>query len=298
MKLFFAPDQLRTAPAQYFRSQIGAPVENPERMETLAQALAALGLDRREPPMRASSPSSPCTTRLFDFLQRFWGLWRAMPEAGPEVLPNVHPYRSADAASRGSTGRATRGRSGSPATMSATCPARWAKAHGPPPMPPPRPPSPGLTRCSRASAAPSRCAAAGPPLLPRQGQRLLLPEQRRHRRRAPALALRRVAILDFDTHHGDGTQAIFYRRGDILVSSSHTDPTDYYPFFAATPTSAAMARARARTSTSCWRRARTTRRSWRRCRAGRRGQAFGADALVVSAGWDAHRDDPLSRSSP
>jgi acetoin utilization deacetylase AcuC-like enzyme len=41
----------------------------------------------------------------------------------------------------------------------------------------------------------------------------------------------RVAILDVDTHHGDGTQAIFYRRADVQFVSIHTDPTGYYPFF-------------------------------------------------------------------
>ncbi len=41
----------------------------------------------------------------------------------------------------------------------------------------------------------------------------------------------RVAILDVDTHHGDGTQAIFYRRADVQYVSVHVDPTGYYPFF-------------------------------------------------------------------
>ena len=42
----------------------------------------------------------------------------------------------------------------------------------------------------------------------------------------------RVAIIDFDTHHGDGTQAIFYDRGDVFYGSVHTDPSAYYPHFA------------------------------------------------------------------
>jgi acetoin utilization deacetylase AcuC-like enzyme len=41
----------------------------------------------------------------------------------------------------------------------------------------------------------------------------------------------RVAILDVDVHHGNGTQAIFYRRDDVLTVSVHADPADYYPFF-------------------------------------------------------------------
>ena len=39
----------------------------------------------------------------------------------------------------------------------------------------------------------------------------------------------RVAILDVDAHHGDGTQAIFYHRDDVFFASTHTDPSSYYP---------------------------------------------------------------------
>ncbi|MGP9821431.1 histone deacetylase family protein [Salinarimonas sp. NSM] len=42
----------------------------------------------------------------------------------------------------------------------------------------------------------------------------------------------RVAILDIDVHHGNGTQGIFYTRGDILTVSIHADPADYFPYFA------------------------------------------------------------------
>jgi len=42
---------------------------------------------------------------------------------------------------------------------------------------------------------------------------------------------KRVAILDVDYHHGNGTQEIFYRRGDVLVVNLHGDPMVEYPFF-------------------------------------------------------------------
>ncbi|WP_043538592.1 histone deacetylase family protein [Salinarimonas rosea] len=42
----------------------------------------------------------------------------------------------------------------------------------------------------------------------------------------------RVAILDIDVHHGNGTQGIFYTRGDILTVSVHADPADYFPYYA------------------------------------------------------------------
>lgn len=41
----------------------------------------------------------------------------------------------------------------------------------------------------------------------------------------------RVAILDIDVHHGNGTQGIFYRRADVLTVSLHADPRYTTPFF-------------------------------------------------------------------
>jgi acetoin utilization deacetylase AcuC-like enzyme len=40
----------------------------------------------------------------------------------------------------------------------------------------------------------------------------------------------RVAILDVDVHHGNGTQGIFYERPDVLTVSIHADPVFFYPF--------------------------------------------------------------------
>jgi acetoin utilization deacetylase AcuC-like enzyme len=42
---------------------------------------------------------------------------------------------------------------------------------------------------------------------------------------------KRVAILDIDVHHGNGTEAIFYDRADVLTVSIHADPKRFYPFF-------------------------------------------------------------------
>jgi acetoin utilization deacetylase AcuC-like enzyme len=41
----------------------------------------------------------------------------------------------------------------------------------------------------------------------------------------------RVATLDIDSHHGNGTQGIFWERGDLLTVSVHADPNRYYPWF-------------------------------------------------------------------
>ena len=42
---------------------------------------------------------------------------------------------------------------------------------------------------------------------------------------------RRVAVLDVDYHHGNGTQSLFYGRADVLFASIHGDPRTEYPFY-------------------------------------------------------------------
>jgi acetoin utilization deacetylase AcuC-like enzyme len=49
-------------------------------------------------------------------------------------------------------------------------------------------------------------------------------------RHAQAAGVHRVAIVDIDYHHGNGTQAIFYRDGGVLVANLHADPDFEYPY--------------------------------------------------------------------
>jgi acetoin utilization deacetylase AcuC-like enzyme len=50
-------------------------------------------------------------------------------------------------------------------------------------------------------------------------------------RRAQALGLRPVAVLDVDYHHGNGTQDIFWRDPGVFFASIHADPATDYPFY-------------------------------------------------------------------
>ena len=43
--------------------------------------------------------------------------------------------------------------------------------------------------------------------------------------------LAKVAVLDVDYHHGNGTQEIFWERDDVLFVSIHGDPNTEYPFY-------------------------------------------------------------------
>jgi acetoin utilization deacetylase AcuC-like enzyme len=47
-----------------------------------------------------------------------------------------------------------------------------------------------------------------------------------------------VAILDIDYHHGNGTQQVFWERGDVLYLSLHADPVRAYPYFSGYATEA------------------------------------------------------------
>ena len=42
---------------------------------------------------------------------------------------------------------------------------------------------------------------------------------------------KRVALLDIDFHHGNGSQELFWRRGDIFTASIHCDPDVEYPYY-------------------------------------------------------------------
>ena len=74
--------------------------------------------------------------------------------------------------------------------------------------------------------------AAGAPRHDVAVRRLLLLQQRGDRRR-PRRRPRpagRVAVLDVDYHHGNGTQQIFYERDDVAFVSLHGDPARAYPY--------------------------------------------------------------------
>ena len=48
---------------------------------------------------------------------------------------------------------------------------------------------------------------------------------------AIASGIKRIALLDVDYHHGNGTQDIFFDRADVLYVSIHADPAMDYPYY-------------------------------------------------------------------
>jgi acetoin utilization deacetylase AcuC-like enzyme len=106
----------------------------------------------------------------------------------------------------------------------------------------------------------------------------------------------KVAILDVDYHHGNGTQAIFYDRADVLFLSLHADPKVEFPFFlghaeetGAGPGEGFTVNYPMPFGTGYDRWAEALEAAFARIR------AYGPDALVVSLGVDTFRLDPISR---
>jgi len=105
----------------------------------------------------------------------------------------------------------------------------------------------------------------------------------------------RVAVLDIDFHHGNGTQDIFYSRGDVLFASLHGDPLDAYPYYLGYADERGAGAGEGAnlnypmppgTGYAVWSEALDD--------AIARIRDSGAAALVVSLGVDAFRDDPIS----
>ena len=102
--------------------------------------------------------------------------------------------------------------------------------------------------------------------------------------------LRRVAVVDFDVHHGNGTQDIFERDAELFYASSHQSPC--YP-----GTGAASERGVADNVVNMPLRPGTDGAGFRAAWEGvglPALEAFGPELLIISAGFDAHRADPLA----
>jgi acetoin utilization deacetylase AcuC-like enzyme len=231
------------------------------------------------------------------FLEGAHAAFTALPNAGAEVLPNAHPYRAAGEDFAGRGPRRVTGIVGQAGWyMGDMSCALGAGTYQ------------GAYWSAQTAIAAAQAVVAG---APRAFALCRPPGHHAYVDRASgfcffnnaaiaAEGLRarfaKIAILDFDTHHGDGTQAIYYRRGDTFFASVHTDPASYYPWYVGyadetgagegTGTTlnlplvpgaddaaylAAVERLAAAIS------------------------AWVAEALVVSAGWDAHQKDPLSK---
>ncbi len=106
----------------------------------------------------------------------------------------------------------------------------------------------------------------------------------------------RVAALDVDYHHGNGTQSIFYDRDDVFFASIHGDPRQEFPYFLGYADETGEGAGEGCTANyplawgsgfDLWSEALED--------ACTRIAGFGAEALVVSLGVDTFVEDPISQ---
>jgi acetoin utilization deacetylase AcuC-like enzyme len=240
------------------------------------------------PPDEGMGPIAALhTAEYIDFLKNIYTRWQRIEGAGDEVIPNIHPANRTDSYPRSAVGQAGYHQADTAcpimehtfeaAYWSAQTAVRgadhiaWGERSA---YALSRPPghhayadlAGGFCFFNNAGIAAERLLKAG----------------------------KRPAILDVDVHHGNGTQGIFYRRADVLTVSIHADPVRFYPFFWGHPQERGegdglgynlnMPLPRGTDDDGYLK---TLDAAFERI------SAFGADALVVALGLDAHIDDPF-----
>jgi acetoin utilization deacetylase AcuC-like enzyme len=297
MRAFYHPDQSLHDPQQYMRfGQVVAPKDLPERTAQLLGALERHGIAPEQPAATGLDPILGVHSEDFvRFLQELWPRWLELPERGPEAWPNTFPYWS------GRTNEAMRQPCRPTGIMGQL---GWYLGDLSVPV---------GEHCWLSTLRSAETAVAGADAI-LGGERAVyaLCRPSGHHARADrasgfcylnntAIAAQRlrskfgkVAILDVDAHHGDGTQQIFYRRDDVLTISVHADPGNYYPFFTGYADERGDGPGEGfNLNLPLAHGAGGGEMALAVDEAGRAITGFGAEALVIALGYDAHKDDPI-----
>lgn len=289
MKIVYSDKHAVHDPQTFFvRGTKQRSAEQPERATRLLAAAKEARHEIVAPKTYGAAPAASVhTPEYIDFLQIAAREWARLPGASAEVLPNVHPARA-----HASYPKALAGRAG------------WHQVDLACPI------GPGTWQAALASSEVATTAADLVLDGAREAYALCRPPGHHayadmaggfcflNNTAIAAQHLRathqRVAILDVDVHHGNGTQGIFYERPDVLTVSIHADPDNYYPYFwgHARETGAGAGQGfnlnlpqPLRSSDAPWLAAGDT--------ALARIKAFAPTALVVALGLDASASDPL-----
>jgi len=289
MKAVFDTRQGEHDPQFFMANGVPRPSpEQPERIARLKAAAEAAGCTFAAPKDHGMGPLAAVhTAEYLHFLRTIYPRWQRIEGAGPEVIPNIHPAARTDNYPRSAVGQAGYHQADT------ACPIgehTWLSAYW---------------------SAQTAVSAAGVLL---SGERAAYALSRPpghhayadlaggfcflnnsaiaadHLRRAG----RRAAVLDIDVHHGNGTQGIFYARGDVLTVSIHADPERFYPFFWGYAQERGEGAGRGANLNLPLPRGTGDDDYLRALDAAlARIDAFGCDALVVALGLDAHVNDPF-----
>lgn len=292
--------RLRNAATELYGGQLVPPFESPERAEHVLARLRAVGLGPIvEPADFGLAPLERVHDRAYlTFLASCWDAWVAAGNRG-EAIPWIWPSRSMPALLPGS-GRPRPAPTqidaqlGHYALAGETSISRgtWAAALA----------SANVALTAQAAihdgarAAFALCRPPGHHAATDQfGGYCFINNAALAAQQFLEQGAQRIAVLDVDFHHGNGTQQIFYARRDVLFLSLHGDPRQAFPFFLGyadeTGTGAGSGYNQnyplpPGTDYARWRSALD--------RALTRIRSFGPDAVVVSLGVDTFEKDPIS----
>lgn len=226
MKAFYAEEQKLHDPAMFLSS--GSPRPNPEKPERAERLLAgarAAGCAIVRPQSHGLAPLAAVhTPEYLQFLQTIHARWRQIPGASEDVIPNIHPLRRDCVYPQSAVGQAGYHMADTACPISAqtwasVCWSAWSAATAADAVIGGQPSSYALCRPpghhAFADVAGGVCFVNNSAVAAQ------------HLRQSA----KRVAIMDVDLHHGNGTQGIFYSRPDVLTVSIHADPIRFYPFF-------------------------------------------------------------------
>jgi acetoin utilization deacetylase AcuC-like enzyme len=230
MKAFWDIQQRAHTPRFFLqRGVLKRNFEVPERADALLSACQELGLEiTAPPPAPRAALEAVHPAEYLDFLRDGPAQWAALPDRGDELVPNIHP--SAEMFANGARPSATIvGQIGwftadtSCPIAAETWPAAEAAAAG------------AIAAADEAASGRHAYALARPPghhaYAARAGGHCYLNNAALAAERLRARGAARVAILDIDSHHGNGTQGIFWECSDVVFVSIHGDPNGYYPWY-------------------------------------------------------------------
>ncbi|RWF49575.1 MAG: histone deacetylase family protein [Mesorhizobium sp.] len=226
MKAFYAQEQKRHDPKAFLSSGAAQPnPEKPERVERLLAGARSAGCAIERPGNHGLGPVSAVhTPEYLDFLEHIFERWQRIDGASAEVIPNIHPI-----ARNGSYPASAVGQAGyhmadtacpiSGETWQSALWSAWSAVEA------------AETVMAGASGAYALCRPPGHHAFADVAGGFCFINNSAVAAQVLRRQAARVAILDVDLHHGNGTQGIFYARPDVLTVSLHADPVRFYPFF-------------------------------------------------------------------
>lgn len=226
MKVVYDEAQKLHYPRHFVASGITtANPEQPERADRLLAAALGAGLEHERTQDQGLDPIAAVhTPEYVEFLIHAHARWSRRPGASAEVIPNIHPGRGHAGYPRSVDGQAGYHMADTACPISAET---WPAAR--------------LSASTAAQAARrvrdgdravyALCRPPGHHAFADMAGGFCYLNNAAIAAEVLRAACDRVAILDVDLHHGNGTQGIFYARADVLTVSIHVDPLRFYPFF-------------------------------------------------------------------